>query len=400
MVLSKTMKHVALSALTLMVLALSACNVANGGDGTALNTADFASDAGTSADVGTSADAGTFADAGTSPDAANRPDNGTVLPTDNDAATTPPDVFVAADAKVVADAGPAPDAAVTPPDAGTTTPDSGPAPTACGNLTCEAGETAGNCPVDCGALNQCVLNHCQVQATACMNSSNCRQAFACVEACATDATCTQACLAGKSAKTTSALSALTTCSASNCTTTAPPGPVCGNGVCESGETTANCAQDCPAPTAFCGDGVCNGGETTANCAQDCPAPAAFCGDGVCNGGETNATCAQDCPAPAAFCGDGVCNGGETNATCAQDCPAPAKTCTTYTDVQPIFLANCNGCHGHSFGSSCSAAANYPLIASYVASGAMPQNGTLSSADKAKIAAWATAQNACTTASCP
>jgi hypothetical protein len=347
MVLSKTLQQVALSALTLMSIVLTACNVANGGDGAAAGSSDAAipnaADAG--GDAGTSADAATAADTGTAPDA------GTVEPADNDVATLPPDALVTADAAVAADAGPVADAIVTPPDAVVGAPDSGPASGTCGNLTCEAGESASNCPSDCGAMNQCVLSHCQVQATACMNSSNCRQAFACLQACAVaDATCQQQCLAGKSSKTLNNLSALTDCTTANCTSTQPPAPVCGNGVCESGETTANCAQDCPAP--------------------------------------------------AAFCGDGVCNGGETYTTCAQDCPAPAKTCTTYLDVQPIFLANCNGCHGHSFGSSCSAAANYPLIATYVANGSMPQNGSLSSGDKAKIAAWAAAKNACTTASCP
>ncbi len=99
------------------------------------------------------------------------------------------------------------------------------------------------------------------------------------------------------------------------------------------------------------------------------------------------------------CGDGVCATGETTASCPGDCPAP-KTCTTYADVQPIFLNNCNGCHGHAFGNSCAAAAKYATINAYVQSGAMPQGGSLSAADKATVAAWAVAKNACTTAACP
>ncbi|MEI7961885.1 MAG: hypothetical protein WCI04_06135 [archaeon] len=52
-------------------------------------------------------------------------------------------------------------------------------------------------------------------------------------------------------------------------------PVCGNGVCEIGETPQNCpisnGGDC-LPTSLCGNGVCNvnSGETTANCVNDCP----------------------------------------------------------------------------------------------------------------------------------
>ena len=115
---------------------------------------------------------------------------------------------------------------------------------------------------------------------------------------------------------------------------------CGDGTCAGGETTATCAQDCPAG-ATCGDGTCSGGETTATCAQDCPA-GATCGDGTCSGGETTATCAQDCPA-GATCGDGACNGGETTASCAQDCPGAAvTTCGELCAFAPVStkVGNC------------------------------------------------------------
>jgi PGF-pre-PGF domain-containing protein len=53
--------------------------------------------------------------------------------------------------------------------------------------------------------------------------------------------------------------------------TPTPAAVCGNGVCEAGETSTNCRQDCPpTPGAVCGNGVCEAGETSTNCRQDCP----------------------------------------------------------------------------------------------------------------------------------
>ncbi len=267
--------------------------------------------------------------------------------------------------------GPGPDVIGPGPDTVGPGPDTvGPPPASCGNLKCDAGETAANCPVDCGPVNTCILAKCQQQANSCMNSTNCHQAFACDQTCAPgDTVCEQKCVAGKSNKTKTTLNNLNTCIANGkCLNSGPPA-VCGNGTCESGETNATCPADCPP----------------------------VCGDGVCNGTETSATCPGDCPPPP-VCGDGVCNGTETTATCPGDCPA--KTCTTYTDVQAIFQNNCNGCHGHAFGNGCSSASNYTSINAYVQSGSMPQGSSLSAADKAKIAAWAAAKNACTTATCP
>lgn len=46
----------------------------------------------------------------------------------------------------------------------------------------------------------------------------------------------------------------------------PPGPACGDGTCDPGETCWNCAADC---ACRCGDGVCTHGEACRNCAADC-----------------------------------------------------------------------------------------------------------------------------------
>ncbi len=291
------------------------------------------------------------------------------------------------------------------PDGGTTTP------ATCGNLQCDAGETAANCPSDCGAENTCILSNCQQQANSCINSTSCHGAFACQQACAAgDTACLQACLAGKSNKTKNNLNNLNTCIANAKCTSGGGGTTTGN-VCDAacgaqGGTVGGKACYCDAACAQYGD-CCNaagtgmgatcGGSTCTQCNGGVTPPPNTCGNGTCDAGETTANCPADCPPAPAVCGNGVCETGETTATCPADCPA--KTCTTYADVQQILLQNCNGCHGHTFGNSC-AATSGRNIAGYVASGAMPTNKTLSAADKAKIAAWAAANNACTTAQCP
>ncbi|MEO6772716.1 MAG: hypothetical protein ABI467_06800 [Kofleriaceae bacterium] len=55
-----------------------------------------------------------------------------------------------------------------------------------------------------------------------------------------------------------------------CGSTSPDaaGPHCGNGVCETGESSTSCAADCkPGPT--CGDGTCDSTETASSCPSDC-----------------------------------------------------------------------------------------------------------------------------------
>lgn len=90
-----------------------------------------------------------------------------------------------------------------------------------------------------------------------------------------------------------------------------------SGGCTGGDGDDDGGDDDPGPV--CGDGVCNGGETGASCAADCSGGAPVCGDGVCNGAETNASCAADCPSTGPYCGDGVCNASETANTCGNDC---------------------------------------------------------------------------------
>src|SRR5690606_15346721 len=80
---------------------------------------------------------------------------------------------------------------------------------------------------------------------------------------------------------------------------------CGGGAgCPAGQSCYFCCCGCEGgcgPAEVCGDGVCNGGETCASCPHDC---GPCCGNGRCEPGygENPSTCYRDC----GRCGDGIC----------------------------------------------------------------------------------------------
>jgi hypothetical protein len=304
--------------------------------------------------------------------------------------------------------------------------------------TCDAGETTANCPGDCPAggtdPTACLQSKCAAEYQACGTDQACVTLASCVGKCSSgsDTACINPCAQTAGQAAVDEYNAIGKCGQANGCFGGTTTGSCGDGTCGAGETKTSCPADCGStPAGNVCDAGCNsstavgaaakcycdsqcqqfgdccnadGSAQAASCAgSTCTAcngggTNPICGNGTCDAGETSTTCPPDCPATAPVCGDGKCQSPETTASCPGDCPA--KTCTTYADVQQIFLNNCNGCHNHQFGNNCSAASSYSMIAAYVANGSMPQGKKLSSSDKAKIAAWATAKNACTTASCP
>ena len=90
---------------------------------------------------------------------------------------------------------------------------------------------------------------------------------------------------------------------------------CGNGVCDQ-PGDEDCQGDCAPET--CGNGSCDTGETCANCGEDCGCPSGQ----TCSGD----TCVVD---TTPRCGDGVCTG--PTARIPEDCASCAEDCGCATD---------------------------------------------------------------------
>lgn len=169
---------------------------------------------------------------------------------------------------------------------------------------------------------QCVKTNCLSEFSACKADAGCGPSANCFEKCTTEA-CADACPDMPDGN--SAGMALGMCMMQKgCIPTSQPEPVCGNSKCETGETSANCSQDCKTTGPVCGNGTCESGETNANCASDCKATGPVCGDKKCEGNEIE-MCPQDCQT-GPKCGNGTCESGETTTSCPSDCKTTAAKC--------------------------------------------------------------------------
>ncbi|MCX6244843.1 MAG: cytochrome c [Bacteroidetes bacterium] len=79
-----------------------------------------------------------------------------------------------------------------------------------------------------------------------------------------------------------------------------------------------------------------------------------------------------------------CKKSSSNPSFTPDCTGAAKSFSK--DVNPIFATICAGCHAN-FGSYSQIAADKSAIRSRIIDGTMPQNGSLSDAQKNNIVCW-------------
>jgi len=228
------------------------------------------------------------------------------------------------------------------------------APT-CGNGQCGAGETCSNCPKDCGGCGFCgdkncdtgkgeTCKTCGADCGACSNGCTEAQAPGC-----TDCAC-EKCVCDKDAFCCqTAWDGICVQECVECGQKCPGVTLCGNGVCNAGESCSSCPSDCGPCGPVCGDAKCDpaGNENCQTCPTDCGPCKPFCGDGVCAsnpfGGavETCSNCPTDCGPCKPTCGDKKCDGsaGETCKSCPGDCgPCPPAcgdgVCTAPTPFTP------------------------------------------------------------------
>ncbi len=196
----------------------------------------------------------------------------------------------------------------------------------CGNGVCEDGETKANCIDDCGGTDpdpiSCVQNNCPKQLDQCLAQPACAQATECFLACDDDA-CFEKCLQKVPPEAFKTFGPLMNCAQqAGCTGDPQPGPVCGDGMCQPGESPMNCPEDCMGGEPSCEDKC---GEFTDQWPCQC--------DGQCvEFGDCCPDYSKFCQEPGPVCGDGVCSKPmESEKSCPKDCSSGPKPCTGKAD---------------------------------------------------------------------
>ncbi len=213
--------------------------------------------------------------------------------------------------------------------------------------------TSGGTDANVQAILSCMQSKCSSQWSACNANANCKSTLDCMVACG--GTCDpQTCIKTADQTAMQLFSAVGACgNSAGCLGSAS---VCGNGKCDSGESTSTCPSDCKTPNqTVCGNGTCESGETASNCPSDCKTTVAVCGNGTCESGESKSNCPSDCGGTTCtpdcsgkYCGDSDTCGGKCSGPCSNGgtCTS-SKTCTT-----PKPVCGNGNCESGETASSC------------------------------------------------
>ena len=190
----------------------------------------------------------------------------------------------------------------------------------CGNTKCEAGETAKNCSFDCTLpdCNEIGKAGCCAGAVA----QWCKDGTLVMDNCEAAGKCGwDEALARYGCGTSGAKDP----SGANPKVCGPPGPQCGNGLCEKGEDKLGCPPDC-LYDGYCGDGICNGYEDGLKCEADCR-------KGICEVAAEKGCC-QDNVAVWCLDSDQFKFSCEHHPQCGWDAAAGAYGCATDGSAEP------------------------------------------------------------------
>ena len=146
-----------------------------------------------------------------------------------------------------------------------------------------------------------MYSSCQSQTLACAQDNNCLLFVNCAMACNAQQACITTCYNKTPSGSKSAAQAIAACGqSSGCISGGSTGPVCGNGKCETGETSSSCPTDCKsAGNIGCaaiagGTGGCSGCACE-SCVCKGPIPnGAAGGDSYCCATAWDSTCASEC----------------------------------------------------------------------------------------------------------